>query len=88
MEKIITIQKKLSTQNVRMLTMTAGTFCHRLCACFFEFPVPLSPSFCAYGFIGPARTDRSFCIWPCIWHIDPTYQKHFTVTHFLYWRYW
>ena len=45
MEKIITIQKKLSTQNVRMLTMTAGTFCHRLCACFFEFPVPLSPSF-------------------------------------------
>ena len=37
MEKIITIQKKLSTQNVRMLTMTAGTFCHRFVLAFLNF---------------------------------------------------
>jgi len=45
MEKTITIQKKTSIQNVRMLTMTAVLSAIAFVLAFFEFPVPLSPSF-------------------------------------------
>lgn len=45
MEKTITIQKKPSIQNVRMLTMTAVLSAIVFVLAFFEFPVPLSPSF-------------------------------------------
>ena len=45
MEKTITIQKKSSFQNVRMLTMTAALSAIAFVLAFFEFPVPLSPSF-------------------------------------------
>ena len=45
MEKTITIQKKPSIQNVRMLTMTAVLSAIAFVLDFFEFPVPLSPSF-------------------------------------------
>ena len=45
MEKTITIQKKSSIQNVRMLTMTAVLSSIAFVLAFFEFPVPLSPSF-------------------------------------------
>lgn len=45
MEKTITIQKKSSIQNVRMLTMNAVLSAIAFVLAFFEFPVPLSPSF-------------------------------------------
>lgn len=45
MEKTITIQKKPSVQNVRMLTMTAVLSAIAFVLAFFEFPVPLSLSF-------------------------------------------
>lgn len=45
MEKIITIQKKSSIQSVRMLTMSAVLSAIAFILAFFEFPVPLSPSF-------------------------------------------
>lgn len=45
MEKTITIQKKPSIQNVCMLTMTAVLSAIAFVLAFFEFPVPLSPSF-------------------------------------------
>ena len=45
MEKTITIQKKPSIQNVRMLTMTAVLSAISFVLAFFEFTVPLSPSF-------------------------------------------
>ena len=45
MEKTITIQKKPSIQNMRMLTMTAVLSAIAFVLAFFEFPVPLSPSF-------------------------------------------
>lgn len=45
MEKTITIQKKPSIQNVRMLTMNAVLSAIAFVLAFFEFPVPLSPSF-------------------------------------------
>ena len=45
MEKTITIQKKPSIQNVRMLTMTAVLSAIAFVLDFFEFSVPLSPSF-------------------------------------------
>lgn len=45
MEKTITIQKKSSIQNVRMLTMNAVLSAIACVLAFFEFPVPLSPSF-------------------------------------------
>lgn len=45
MEKTITIQKKPSIQNVRMLTMTAVLSAITFVLAFFELPVPLSPSF-------------------------------------------
>ncbi len=45
MEKTITVQKKSSIQNVRMLTMTAVLSAIAFVLAFFEFPVPLSPSF-------------------------------------------
>lgn len=45
MEKTITIQKKPSIQNVRMLTMAAVLSAIAFVLAFFEFPVPLSPSF-------------------------------------------
>ena len=45
MEKTITIQKKPSIQNVRMLTMTAVLSAIAFVLAFFEFPVALSPSF-------------------------------------------
>lgn len=45
MEKTITIQKKPSIQNVLMLTMTAVLSAIAFVLAFFEFPVPLSPSF-------------------------------------------
>ena len=43
--KTIAIQKKASIQNVRMLTMTAVLSAIAFVLAFFEFPVPLSPSF-------------------------------------------
>lgn len=43
--KTIAIQKKSSVQNVRMLTMTAVLSAISFILAFFEFPVPLSPSF-------------------------------------------
>ena len=43
--KTIAIQKKSSIQNVRMLTMTAVLSAIAFVLAFFEFPVPLSPSF-------------------------------------------
>lgn len=45
MKKTITIQKKSSIQNVRMLTMIAILSAIAFVLAFFEFPVPLSPSF-------------------------------------------
>ena len=45
MEKTIAVQKKSSIQNVRMLTMTAVLSAIAFVLAFFEFPVPLSPSF-------------------------------------------
>lgn len=45
MERTITIQKKPSIQNVRMLTMTSVLSAIAFVLAFFEFPVPLSPSF-------------------------------------------
>lgn len=41
----VTIQKKSSIQNVRMLTMTAVLSAIAFVLAFFEVPVPLSPSF-------------------------------------------
>lgn len=43
--KTIAVQKKSSVQNVRMLTMTAVLSAIAFVLAFFEFPVPLSPSF-------------------------------------------
>ena len=43
--KTIAIQKNASIQNVRMLTMTAVLSAIAFVLAFFEFPVPLSPSF-------------------------------------------
>lgn len=43
--KTVAIQKKSSIQNVRMLTMTALLSAIAFVLAFFEFPVPLSPSF-------------------------------------------
>lgn len=43
--KTIAIQKKSSIQNVRVLTMTAVLSAIAFVLAFFEFPVPLSPSF-------------------------------------------
>lgn len=43
--KTVAIRKKSSIQNVRMLTMTAVLSAIAFVLAFFEFPVPLSPSF-------------------------------------------
>lgn len=43
--KTVAIQKKSSFQNVRTLTMTAVLSAIAFVLAFFEFPVPLSPSF-------------------------------------------
>lgn len=43
--RTVAIQKKSSIQNVRMLTMTAVLSAIAFVLAFFEFPVPLSPSF-------------------------------------------
>ena len=43
--KTVAIQKKSSIQNVRTLTMTAVLSAIAFVLAFFEFPVPLSPSF-------------------------------------------
>ena len=43
--KTVAIQKKSSIQNVRTLTMTAVFSAIAFVLAFFEFPVPLSPSF-------------------------------------------
>lgn len=43
--KTIAIQKNTSIPNVRMLTMTAVLSAIAFVLAFFEFPVPLSPSF-------------------------------------------
>lgn len=43
--KTIAIQKKSSIQNVRMFTMNAVLSAIAFVLAFFEFPVPLSPSF-------------------------------------------
>ncbi|PWM14050.1 MAG: ECF transporter S component [Collinsella tanakaei] len=43
--RTIAIQKKTSTQNVWMLTMTAVLSATSFVLAFFEIPVPLSPSF-------------------------------------------
>ena len=43
--KTIAVQKKTSVRNVRMLTMTAVLSAIAFVLAFFEFPVPLSPSF-------------------------------------------
>ena len=43
--KTVAIQKKSSIQNVRMLTMTTVLSAIAFVLAFFEFPVPLSPSF-------------------------------------------
>ena len=45
MEKNIVIQRRSSIQNVHMLTMTAVLCAISFILAFFEFPVPLSPSF-------------------------------------------
>lgn len=45
MERNITIQKRTSIINARMLTMTAVLSAISFILAFFEFPVPLSPSF-------------------------------------------
>ena len=45
MEKNIILQKKPSDQKVRILTMTAVLSAISFILAFFEFPVPLSPSF-------------------------------------------
>ena len=45
MEKTITVLRKSSIQNVRMLTMTAVLSAIAFVLAFFEFPVPLSPTF-------------------------------------------
>lgn len=45
MKKTITIQKKSSIQDVRMLTMIAILSAIAFVLAFFEFQVPLSPSF-------------------------------------------
>ena len=45
MEKTITTQKKTSIQSVRTLTMIAALSAISFILAFFEFPVPLSPSF-------------------------------------------
>ena len=44
MEKTITVRRKSSIQNVRMLTMTAVLSAIAFVLAFFEFPVPLSPT--------------------------------------------
>ena len=43
--KTAAIQKKPSVPNIRMLTMTAVLSAIAFVLAFFEFPVPLSPSF-------------------------------------------
>lgn len=43
--KTVATQKRTSIQNVRMLTMTAVLSAIAFVLAFFEFPVPLSPSF-------------------------------------------
>ena len=45
MEKTVKVRKKTSIQNVRMLTITAVLSSISFILAFFEFPVPLSPSF-------------------------------------------
>ena len=45
MEKTIPARHKSSVRNVRMLTMTAVLSAISFILAFFEFPVPLSPSF-------------------------------------------
>ena len=45
MEKSVKVRKKTSIQNVRMLTITAVLSSISFILAFFEFPVPLSPSF-------------------------------------------
>lgn len=43
--KTVATQKRISIQNVRILTMTAVLSAISFVLAFFEFPVPLSPSF-------------------------------------------
>lgn len=43
--KTVAAQKRISIQNVRILTMTAVLSAISFVLAFFEFPVPLSPSF-------------------------------------------
>ena len=43
--KTVATQKRTSIQNVRILTMTAVLSAISFVLAFFEFPVPLSPSF-------------------------------------------
>lgn len=43
--KTVATQKRTSIQNVRILTMTAALSAISFVLAFFEFPVPLSPSF-------------------------------------------
>ena len=45
MEKTVKVRKKTSIQNVRMLTITVVLSAISFILAFFEFPVPLSPSF-------------------------------------------
>ena len=62
--KTVAIQKKSSIQNVRTLTMTAVLSAIAFVLAFFEFPVPLSPSFGTHGFVVLACADWSLCLWP------------------------
>ena len=64
MEKTITVRRKSSIQNVRMLTMTAVLSAIAFVLAFFEFPVPLSPTFARMDLSDLARTDRSFAYGP------------------------
>ena len=64
MEKTITIQKKPSIQNVRMLTMTAVLSAIAFVLAFFEFPVPLSPSFARMDLSGLPALIGAFAYGP------------------------
>lgn len=64
MEKTITIQKKPSIQNVRMLTMTAVLSAIAFVLAFFEFPVPLSPSFARMDLSDLPALIRAFAYGP------------------------
>ena len=78
MEKTITVRRKSSIQNVRMLTMTAVLSAIAFVLAFFEFPVPLSPTFARMDLSDLPALIGAFAYGPVsvsYTHLPPGYQE-------------